>query len=126
MTKIVKDRRGFTLVEILIVMTIIAIIASLAVPSVFKQVKRSKEAALLENLFTLRDVIDQYYADRGQYPPSLRALVQERYIRSVPKDPITNSQDTWLVVPPADGMGIYDVHSGSDGTGSDGKPYREW
>lgn len=126
MTKLVKGRRGFTLVEILIVMTIIAIIASLAVPSVFKQVKRSKEAALLENLFTLRDVIDQYYADRGQYPPSLRALVQERYIRSVPKDPMTNSQDTWLVVPPADGMGIYDVHSGSDETGSDGKPYREW
>lgn len=126
MKKLFRNRPGFTLVEILIVMTIIAIMASLAVPYVHKQIKRSKEAALLQNLFTIRDVIDQYYADKGQYPGSLQELVQDRYIRSVPKDPLTNSSNTWVLVAPADGMGVYDVHSGDDGTGSDGKPYREW
>lgn len=126
MKKLFDNRRGFTLVEVLIVMTIIAIMASLAVPYVHKQIKRSKEAALLQNLFTVRDAIDQYYADRGQYPPNLQALAQERYIRSVPKDPLTDSYNTWALVPAPDGMGIYDIRSGGEGAGSDGKPYREW
>src|SRR3990170_8453801 len=117
MKKLFRNLPGFTLVEILIVMTIIGIMASLAVPYVHKQIKRSKEAALLQNLFTLRDAIDQYYADRGQYPPNLQALAQERYIRSVPKDPLTDSYTTWTLAPAPEGKGIYDIHLGGEGDG---------
>lgn len=122
-----SHHRGFTLVEMLIVVTILGILASLAVPYLSKQIRRSKESVLRENLFTLRDVIDQYYADKGRYPTSLQALVAEHYIRAVPKDPFTGSADTWVTLPPPDGgEGVYDVKSGSDGVDSSGVPYREW
>ena len=120
-------KRGFTLIELLVVLAIIATLLTLVVPRYYKHVDRSKEAVLLENLATVRDAIDQYHADAGIWPPTLETLVERRYIRSVPVDPITERSDTWLLAPPPDGKeGIYDIHSGAEGTGSDGQAYRDW
>src|SRR4051794_20218762 len=119
---------GFTLVELLVVMAIIATLLTLAVPRYFGSVDKSKEAVLKQDLATLRDSLDKYYGDTGRYPDSLEDLVTKRYIRSVPVDPITQSNATWLVVPPGDpGKGIvYDVRSGAQGRASDGSTYAEW
>lgn len=122
--------RGFTLIEILIVVTIIGILISLAQPSFNRAVVAAKEATLKENLFILRDVIDQFYADNAKYPSALNELVEKGYIRQVPKDPITGSADTWAAVPATDEqgqpVGIYDVKSGSDRTARDGSRYSDW
>jgi general secretion pathway protein G len=128
--------RGFTLIEILIVITIIGILVTLAQPSYNRAVTSAKEAALKENLFILRDRIDQYYADNAKYPGSLNELVEKPYLRSIPKDPITGSAETWTTVPaPEDqgqpgggggGGGIFDVKSGSDKIALDGTRYSEW
>ena len=98
-------RRGFTLIEILIVITIIGILVTLAQPSFNRAVTAAKEATLKENLFILRDVIDQFYADNTKYPASLSELVEKGYIRQVPKDPVTGSADTWVLVPATDEQG---------------------
>jgi general secretion pathway protein G len=123
-------RRGFTLIEILIVITIIGILITLAQPSFNRAVMAAKEATLKENLFILRDVIDQFYADNTKYPASLSELVEKGYIRQVPKDPLTSSAETWLVVPATDeqgqAVGVYDVKSGSDRTALDGSRYSDW
>ena len=125
--------RGWTLIELLIVISIIMILASLALVQYRTSVTSAKEAALRSDLFFMRDAIDQYYADKGKYPESLQALVSENYIRAVPKDPITNSTDTWQTVAaePTPGStsadsGVYDVKSGSDGAGIDGSKYGDW
>ncbi|MFQ5658480.1 MAG: type II secretion system protein [Candidatus Methylomirabilales bacterium] len=124
------NQRGFTFVEIMIVLVIIGILLTLAQPSFTSSVQRAKEATLKENLFILRDVIDQYFADFEEYPPSLEALVEERYIRKVPKDPITGSASSWQLVyvtgEEAVEEGIFDVYSGSDEIGLDGSPYSDW
>ena len=122
--------RGFTLIEILIVITIIGILVTLAQPSYNRAVTSAKEAALKENLFILRDRIDQFYADNGKYPASLNELVDKPYLRRIPKDPITGSTETWATVPFTDEQGqqggIFDVKSGSDKISLDGTRYSDW
>lgn len=118
---------GFTIIEIMIVLAIIGILLTIAQPSFQQYTIRAKEAVLKENLFTLRDVIDQYYGDKGRYPDALQDLVANGYIRKIPEDPFTKSSETWVTVPPDTGEGgIYDVHSGSDLVALDGTPYNEW
>jgi general secretion pathway protein G len=122
--------RGFTLIEILIVISVIGILISLAQPSYQRAVTAAREATLKENLFVLRDVLDQFFADNGKYPSALSELVDKRYLRRVPKDPLTGSADTWVLVQATDDkgqdVGIYDVKSGSDRTAMDGTAYADW
>jgi len=119
---------GFTLIELLVVMSVIALLLTIAVPRYFHSVDKAKEAVLKEDLMQLRSSIDQFYADRGAYPSRLDDLVDNKYLRSVPVDPFTESTTTWIIVPPRDpGMsGIYDVRSGADGVARDGSRYADW
>ena len=124
--------RGFTLIELLLVLVLIALLASLAAPVVTGSLGRAKEAALKEDLYILRKAIDDYYADNGSYPAELEILLQKRYLRKIPVDPITERRDSWTLVR-AEGSsrdtwesGIIDVRSGSDGTSTGGTPYKEW
>ncbi len=121
-------RQGFTLIELLVVITIIALLLTIAVPRYFGGVDRAKEAVLQEDLATIRDSLDKFYADTGKYPATLDELVSRRYLRKIPVDPITDSAETWEIIPPEDSMlgGVYDVKSGATGTSRDGKPYNEW
>lgn len=124
----VSRRAGFTLIELLVVMAVIATLLTLAIPRYFASVDRSKEAVLRENLNTVRDAIDKFHADRGRYPDSLPDLVAKRYLRSVPMDPIAESDTAWVVVPPPQGVGdgaVYDIRSGAQGNTLDGKAYSE-
>lgn len=126
-------QRGFTLIELLIVVTLVIVLAGIGLSTYSTSVQRAKEAVLRENLFKLRDSIDQFYADKGAYPPELSALVTEGYMRQIPKDPFTESADTWQIVmsepDPANPNavpGVYDVKSGAEGAGLDGTPYSDW
>lgn len=120
-------KRGFTLIELLVVLAIIATLLTLAVPRYFQHVDRTKEAVLRENLAAVRDAIDQYHADAGSWPPTLESLAEKRYMRAVPTDPISERSDSWQIVPPPGGeAGVYDIHSGAEGTGLDGQPYADW
>ena len=132
-----KDRirrgGGFTLIELLIVIALISILATMGVVQYRNSVQSAKEATLRTDLFRMRDAIDQYYADKAKYPASLDALVSDGYMRQIPRDPITQSSDTWQTVPaePEPGNtstdpGIYNVKSGAPGTGLDGTSYSEW
>lgn len=123
-----ENSKGYTLIEMLTVIAIIGILASIAVPSFQRSIIRSREASLRNTLFVLRDVIDQYYGDFGEYPESLEILVEKKYIREVPKDPITRSTETWILIAPEgeEVTGIYDVHSGSDKISLYSGPYNEW
>lgn len=120
--------RGFTLIELLVVLAIVATLLSIAVPRYFSSVDKSKEVVLRENLYHLRDAIGKYYGDRGKYPDSLEALAADKYLRSVPLDPITESAATWSVVPPTDPQmgGVFDVRSGASGKALDGTEYAAW
>jgi general secretion pathway protein G len=119
---------GFTLIELMVVLAIIATLLSLVAPRYFHSVDRSKEAALRADLNGMRDAIDKYFADRAKYPVSLDDLVASKYLRSIPADPVTGSNQTWIVVPPEDVEkgGVYDVKSGAPGAARDGTLYREW
>ncbi len=123
-------RRGaaFTLIELMVVLAIIALLISLVAPNYVGRVKRAEETVLRENLALMRDALDKYYADAGRYPEALDDLVTKRYLRSIPSDPITQSNATWIAVPPPDPQkgGVYDVRSGAKGLGANGKPYEEW
>ena len=121
-------RIGFTLIELIVVMVIIAMLLTLAAPRYFRSVERSKEAVLKESLHVMRDAVDKYYADTGKYPERLEVLAAARYLRKVPLDPVTDSTETWVVIPPADPQkgGVYDIRSGAQRVGMDGKPYSEW
>ncbi len=121
-------RRGFTLIELLVVMTIIGVLLTIAVPRYFRTVERSKETVLKHDLSVLRESLDKYYADIGQYPQVLPVLVEKHYIRAVPVDPFTKSAETWIVVPSDDPEhpGVKDVHSGSPESGFDGSPFVSW
>lgn len=121
--------KGFTLLELLFVLTIIAMLAGIAVPMFGGSIDRARESALKEDLRTFRKAIDDYYADAGKYPEDINIIVQKRYLRSIPVDPITEKYDTWIYVRQENARtmgGIIDVRSASDKTGSDGRPYREW
>jgi general secretion pathway protein G len=128
-----KRGRGFTLIELMMVLTVISILVSIAIPIANSAIIRSKEAVLRSNLYTLRTLIDQYTADKLKAPQTLDDLVTAGYLRSLPKDPITDSNSTWQVVmedvtlfPEQTETGIFDVHSGSTANSSDGTPYNEW
>jgi len=128
-----RKQRGFTLIELMIVMAIIAILVSIAVPVYNRVITRSKESVLKSNLFTMRSLIDEYTYDKQKAPQSLQDLVGDGYLREIPMDPMTNSRDSWKVImeDPNNAMnpqepGIYDVRSGSDKTGLDGTAYSEW
>jgi len=133
MTRIVRHRDGFTLVELLIVISLISILAAMGLVQYRNSVVSAREATLKTDLFRMRDAIDQYYADKTKYPSSLDSLVSEGYLRKVPEDPITKSSDSWQTVPaepdpnnPAAEAGVYDVKSGAQGTALDGSSYSEW
>jgi general secretion pathway protein G len=147
-----RSEQGFTLLELQVVMTIIGILASIAIPALRDSPQRAREAALREDLFTLRSTIDSYHGDKGYYPPDLATLVSDGYMRQIPVDPMTKSRDTWVVemeqletgdestsatgggiggtgatAPPEPTTpGIIDVHSGSDAKALDGSVYKEW
>ena len=119
---------GFTLIELLVVMTIIGMLLTLAVPRYFHSVDKSKETVLRDNLSILRETLDKYYGDNGKYPDKLDDLVTKKYLRGMPRDPITESATTWVAVPPEDpskGM-VYDVKSGAPEKALDGTMYAEW
>jgi general secretion pathway protein G len=123
---------GFTLVELLIVISLISILAAMGLVQYRNSVVSTKEAVLQTDLFRMRDAIDQYYADKGKYPSSLDSLVSDGYLRKIPEDPITKSADTWTTVPaeadpsnPSAEPGIYDVKSGAQGTTLDGRSYAD-
>ena len=126
---LIPDERhyGFTLVELLVVMTIIATLLSIVAPRYFNSLDRSKETVLRQDLNVMRDAIDKFYSDTGKYPGDLAELVEKRYLRTVPVDPLTESVDTWITVPPTDGSsGIYDVKSGSQAQAKNGTYYSAW
>jgi general secretion pathway protein G len=129
----IRDARGWTLLELVVVMMLIIILAGIATLQHRNAVTRAKEAVLKENLFRMRDAIDQYYADKNRYPSDLQALVSDQYIRDVPQDPFTLSNSTWQTIPaepdpanPSVESGIYNVKSGSEATALDGTQYADW
>jgi len=109
-------------------MAIVALLISIAVPRYFGNLEKSRETALLQTLGVTRDAIDKFYADNGKYPEDLTMLVSKRYLRSLPFDPITESNSTWTLVPPEDPEkgGVYDLRSGAEGAGRNGTPFQEW
>ena len=132
-TRGASGSRGFTLIELLVVISMISILAAMGVVQYRNSVRRTEEAVLRKNLFEMRDLIDQYYADKGKYPSSLDALVSDGYMRKIPVDPITKSADTWQTEPaepdpanPSAEPGVYNVKSGANGTSLDGSAYADW
>jgi general secretion pathway protein G len=119
---------GFTLIELLVVLAVIAVLMTIAVPRYFSSLEKSRESVLQQNLSLMRSTLDKFYGDKGKYPDALEELVSSDYLRALPRDPITDSNATWVIVPPAEpGMGgVYDVKSGAEGVASDGTEYRNW
>jgi general secretion pathway protein G len=124
---------GFTMIELLVVVSLIVILATMGMTQYRSSVVHAREATLKEDLFRIRDSIDQYYADKGQYPATLDALVSDGYLRKIPEDPFTKNSTSWQTVPaepdpnnPVAEPGVFDVKSGSDGTALDGSKYAEW
>ncbi|MGZ3158649.1 MAG: type II secretion system protein [Burkholderiaceae bacterium] len=123
-----SKRTGFTLIELLVVLAIVALLLTLAMPRYFQSIDTSKDAILRDNLRTTRDTIDKFYGDTGRYPKSLDELVEKKYLRALPLDPITDSTATWVIVPPddADKGNVYSIKSGAPGNTKDGKPYADF
>jgi general secretion pathway protein G len=123
-----KGAAGFTLIELLVVLAIVAVLLTIAVPRYFGQLENSKEAVLRDNLRTTRELIDKFYADTGRFPESLDEMVDKRYLRSKPIDPITESMDTWALIAPPTGYAgaVADLKSGAEGVARDGRPYAQW
>ncbi|MEN3069452.1 type II secretion system protein [Uliginosibacterium sediminicola] len=120
-----RRQAAFTMIEMLIVMAIIALLLTLALPKYFKGVDSSKEVVLLDNLHTTRELIDKFYSDQGRYPESLEELVERKYLRSLPIDPVTGSSRTWVLIPPEPPYKgqVYDIKSGARGATRDGRPF---
>ena len=132
-TALRRARRGFTLIELMVVMAIISVLIAIAVPIYQKSIIRAKESVLRNNLFTLRNMIDEYTVDKQKAPDSLQELVTDGYLRQVPQDPMTGSDDTWHIIMedvPVGGSsgspGIFDIRSGSDKKALDGTSYSDW
>lgn len=118
--------RGFTLIELMITVSIVGILATIAVPSYQSSLIKARETVLRQDLFTLRELLDHHRADKGRYPPALDGLVTSGYLRALPKDPFTNSPSSWQqIIEPTEG-GVFDVYSGSDLVGTNGTPYNQW
>jgi len=120
--------RGFTLLELLVVLAIVALLLTISVPRYFHSVDKAKEIVLRENLRVTRSTLDKFFADRGRYPESLQELVQERYLKDVPFDPIGQTNDSWTITPPPESYkgNVYDLHSSTAGVGLNGQPYAEY
>jgi general secretion pathway protein G len=132
-SKLARALRGFTLIELMVVMAIISVLLAIALPIYQKSIIRAKESVLRNNIFTLRTMIDEYTIDKQKAPESLQELVSEGYLRQIPQDPITGSSETWRVImedTPVGGStsspGVFDVRSGSDKTALDGTNYSDW
>ena len=128
-----RSQSGFTMIELMVVTALLVILATMGLVQYRRSIVHAQEAVLKEDLFRMRDAIDQYYADKNQYPTDLGALVTDGYLREIPRDPFTESATTWQTVPsepdpnnPTAQPGIYDVKSGSDKTALDGTRYAEW
>ena len=123
-----RGRGGFTLIELLVVLAIVSTLLLLVVPRYFHQIDAARETVLRDNLRSVREVIDKFHADLGRYPESLEELVDKKYLRALPVDPITESVTTWQLVPVPDGhLGVvYDIRSGAPGSARDGKKYADW
>jgi general secretion pathway protein G len=130
-----RNVRGFTLIEMVIVFTLIGILVGLALPQYQNATKKARESVLKETLFQMRKLIDQYYSDKSKYPASLQALVDENYLRKIPTDPITGKSDAWVEIKeqpavdelePGQSFGVVDIHSSSEEKSLDGTPYNTW
>jgi general secretion pathway protein G len=125
---IFRFKAGFTLIELLVVLAIVATLSTLVMPKYFERTQLAKEAVLRDNLRTTRDVIQKFYADLGRYPDSMEELVEKKYLRTLPMDPITESDTSWIVVDVPEGYkgSLYDLKSGASGQARDGKNYADW
>ena len=128
-----ERRAGFTLLELIVVMTLIGLLVGIALPAYKDATKRAREATLREDLVRMREAIDEYHTDKGEYPPALEDLVTAGYLRSLPQDPITGEDSTWQIeyapwemVEEGQIAGVFNVHSGAEGEGLDGTPYAGW
>ncbi|MGH8437741.1 MAG: type II secretion system protein [Pseudomonas sp.] len=123
-----RRNQGFTLIELLVVMAIIATLMTIAMPRYFQSLETSREATLRQSLAVMREALDHYYGDTGRYPESLEQLVEQRYLRNAPLDPITERRDGWQVVAPPEGVAgsVADIKSGATGRARDGSLYAEW
>lgn len=124
----IHHKNGFTLIELLVAMTIIALLLSIVAPRYFNSVSKAEEAVLKQDLALMRDALDKYHADTGQYPGKLEDLISKKYLRKLPVDPITQSSTSWILIPPssAEKGAIYDIKSGAPGSAKDGSSYAEW
>ena len=120
--------KGFTLIELLVVMTIVALLLSIVVPRYFHSVTKAEETVLKQDLTLMREALDKYHADTGSYPDTLDDLINKKYLRKIPVDPVTQSATTWILIPPSNTEkgAIFDIKSGAPGNAGDGTAYGEW
>lgn len=123
-----RKKTGFTLIELLVVLAVIATLLTIALPRYFSSLEKSREAVLQQDLTLMRETLDKYYGDNGRYPDVLDELVRSKYLRSLPVDPMTDSSETWIIIPPDQPElgGVYDVRSGAQGVALNGTEYRNW
>lgn len=122
-----KSYKGFTLIELMVVLSIVALLLTLAVPRYFHSVEKAREATLRQDLRVVREAIDRFYGDHDRYPDSLEELATRKYLRAIPPDPMTE-EPSWIIVPPDDSAsgGVYDIRSGAPGAARDGSAYADW